>query len=63
MEIELSFRISKYNRNIDNPYNVIEQVIQIISEKTPSTGDTLLQDATTRDLERLQISNFSEAVK
>ena len=47
----------------DNPYNVTGQIRQIILGTNPSRGDTLLQDAAARDLERLQISNFSEIVK
>ena len=48
---------------VDNAYNITRQIRQIIFGTNPSKRDTLLQDAATRDLERLQISNFSEIVK
>ena len=47
----------------DNPYNVIGHVRQIILGTNPSREDTLLQDMIARDLERLQINNYSEIIK
>lgn len=48
---------------VGNAYDATRQVRQIILRTNASIRDTLLQDVATRDLEKLQISNFSEIVK
>ena len=45
---------------VDNTYNVITRVSQIILGIDPSRQDSLIQDTTTRDLEKLHLDSFND---
>lgn len=45
---------------VDNPYNNKTQVSKIILGTNPSRGETLLQDITSRDIEKLYLDSFND---
>lgn len=53
-KLKFSIKYQSMIKIAENPYNVTCQVRQVILRTNPCRGDTLLQDATAKDLERLQ---------
>lgn len=45
---------------VDNPYNNTTQVRKIILGTNPSGWETLLQDITSRDIEKLYLDSFND---